>query len=434
VKTSTKAPSPGPGAEAEALIKEARRRQRRRYAATGLAVVAVLAGALGAFADLHGASRPQPEGQSRPRPVASQSARPPVPGPIPRTVDTTVLMWPTGYPAFSSAGGPPVSVDNLSTGRVSQQQKPAISAGDYQPFLITVGRWLVYVGNGATAIRDDLKGRPRALGTSPFFAPSAAPGHIWLQYHVRRLESVRSVPVTGGRPGPRITLPKDAWLVEGTDAGLLLRDRRGGLELWNPGAEPRTLPHSAFWGNGFDASPQLIVYGTGCMDYETAKNAQHGEAGTGYDACRVLRAFNVVTGKLASFRAPQGTAGWVPNGFGLVSAIAPGDRMIAAYAAVRPPGQGRTRLYVLPLTGTRRRARAVPSSAAFLYARTGWSVRGSWLLYQGPGQHLWAYQVTTGRVRSSATPCCQYTVMATVRSPSARGAGDHRAGVIGSDP
>jgi hypothetical protein len=328
-------------------------------------------------------------------------------------------MWPVGYPAFSSAGGPPAYFDDLSTGHLSQRQNPAISAGDFQPLLITVGRWFVYVGKGTTAIRDDLKGGPRALGTSPFFAPSAAPGHVWLQYQVRRLEAVRSVAVTGGPPGPAITLPKGAWLVEGTDAGLLLRNRRGRLELWNPGAQPTALPHSALGGfEGFAASARLVSYGSGCTSYETARNASY-EPNAGYDACRVLRVVNVVTGKLRSFAAPPGTAGWVPNGFGLVSAVRPGDRMIAAYAAMRPQGDGRTRLYVLRLTGARRPVTAVPSSAAFLYARTGWSARGSWLLYQGPGKHLWAYQVTTGRLRSSGTPCCQYTVMATVRSPRA---------------
>jgi hypothetical protein len=58
----------------------------------------------------------------------------------------------------------------------------------------------------------------------------------------------------------------------------------------------------------------------------------------------------------------------------------------------------------------------VPSSAAYLFARTAWSATGSWLLYQGPGQHLWAYQVTSGKIRASATSCCQYTVM--VAAPS----------------
>ncbi len=418
MKASTVVPSPGPGAGAEALIKEARRRRRRRYAATCLAVVAVLAvlaGALGAFAGHRGSSHPRPASGPRVKPAA----RPQVPGPIPRSVGTTVLMWPVGYPAFSSAGGPPAYFDDLSTGHLSQRQNPAISAGDFQPLLITVGRWFVYVGKGTTAIRDDLKGGPRALGTSPFFAPSAAPGHVWLQYQVRRLEAVRSVAVTGGPPGPAITLPKGAWLVEGTDAGLLLRNRRGRLELWNPGAQPTALPHSALGGfEGFAASARLVSYGSGCTSYETARNASY-EPNAGYDACRVLRVVNVVTGKLRSFAAPPGTAGWVPNGFGLVSAVRPGDRMIAAYAAMRPQGDGRTRLYVLRLTGARRPVTAVPSSAAFLYARTGWSARGSWLLYQGPGKHLWAYQVTTGRLRSSGTPCCQYTVMATVRSPRA---------------
>jgi hypothetical protein len=217
----------------------------------------------------------------------------------------------------------------------------------------------------------------------------------------------------------------------------LLRQGRTtpGLQLWNPGAAPATLPHSApDSSEGFDASARLVSYGSGCTSYETAGNARY-EPNAGYDACRVLRVDNVVTGKLRSFPAPPGTAGWVPNGFGLVSAIRPGDRMMAAYAAVRPQGDGRTRLYVLRLTGARRRVTAVPSSAAFLFARTGWSARGSWLLYQGPGVHLWAYQVTTGRVRSSRASCCQYTVMASVASRPGRGAGqDHRAGAAGSGP
>jgi ferric-dicitrate binding protein FerR (iron transport regulator) len=50
---------PAPAPDAEALIKEARRRQRRRYAATGVAVVAVLAAAVGAFAGSRGASSPR---------------------------------------------------------------------------------------------------------------------------------------------------------------------------------------------------------------------------------------------------------------------------------------------------------------------------------------------------------------------------------------
>jgi len=106
--------------------------------------------------------------------------------------------------------------------------------------------------------------------------------------------------------------------------------------------------------------------------------------------------------------------------------------MIAAYAATRPLGQGRVRLFVMRLTaGTHRPVPVpVPSSSAHLFARTAWSAHGSWLFYQGPGGHLWAYQVTSGKVAASGTACCQFTVMVAYPSGdrSVRGspAGAHR--------
>jgi hypothetical protein len=124
-----------------------------------------------------------------------------------------------------------------------------------------------------------------------------------------------------------------------------------------------------------------------------------------------------VTGQLTSFAAPPGTAGWVPNGFNLVSAISPAGQTVAAYAALRPQGQGRVRLYLMRITSPSGQPRAVPSSAAYLFARTAWSANGSWLLYQGPGGHLWADQVTSGAIRASSAPCCQYTVMVAAPSP-----------------
>ena len=131
-----------------------------------------------------------------------------------------------------------------------------------------------------------------------------------------------------------------------------------------------------------------------------------------------LQVLDVVTGKLISFPAPPGTAGWVPNGFNLVSAISHDDQRIAAYAAIRPRGTGQVRLYVMRIAGPSKRAMPVPSSAAYLFARTAWSADGTWLLYQGPGGHLWAYQVTSGQTRASSTPCCRYTVMAAAPSRS----------------
>ncbi|MGH3173084.1 MAG: hypothetical protein ACRDPF_04365, partial [Streptosporangiaceae bacterium] len=110
--------------------------------------------------------------------------------------------------------------------------------------------------------------------------------------------------------------------------------------------------------------------------------------------------------------------GWVPDGFNLVSAISRDGQMIAAYAAIRPRGAGQARLYVMRIASPSRQAMPVPSSAAYLFARTAWSADDTWLLYQGPGGHLWAYQVTSRQTRASSTPCCQYTVMAAAPSRS----------------
>ena len=160
-----------------------------------------------------------------------------------------------------------------------------------------------------------------------------------------------------------------------------------------------------------------MAYGTGCTSQSTAPDAPQ-DPNAGYDTCRALQVLDVVTGKLISFPAPPGTAGWVPDGFNLVSAISRDGQMIAAYAAIRPQGAGQARLYVMRIAGPSRQAMPVPSSAAYLFARTAWSADDTWLLYQGPGGHLWAYQVTSGQTRASSTPCCQYTVMAAAPSRS----------------
>ena len=397
---------PGTGTPPEALIKEARSRQRRRRVAIGAAVVAVLGSAAGVAAGLREPGSSQRPGAGSPGQAAS------VPAPIPRSLGTTVLMWPAG---FGSCCGP-VAVDNLSTGRLTQSQEPDISVGDFQPLLAQIGRWLVYVGDGTTAIRDDLSGKPRVLGTTPFFVPAADPGRVWL---FRSRDGGKGpiqawqVPVAGGAPGPVVTLPAGAYLpaIRGTDAGLLLQVPRG-VALWRPGGKLRLLPYSSPGGisYGFDATARLVAYGTGCTSQAIAPDAAE-DANEGYVTCAMLRILDVVTGRLVSFAAPPGTAGWVPGGFNLASAISPAGQMIAAYAAVRPPGQGRVRLYVLPVTGPSAQPAAVPSSAADLFARTAWSAKGSWLLYQGPGGHLWAYQATSGAVRASSTACCRYTVM-----------------------
>jgi hypothetical protein len=404
-------------AEPEDLIKEARRRQRRRWLAAGAAGVVAIAAATYLVTGLAGhrhsraSARTHPE-KTTPAPLVR------TPPPIPRSIGTTVLWWPAGLGQCCGA----VAVDNLTTGRITQGQEPDIAEGDFQPLLTRVGDWFVYVGNGVSAIRDDLSGHPRVLGPAWSFAPAATPDDVWLfrtRNDTQGPIQARLVPVAGGSPGPPITLPTGAWLpvVRGTDAGLLLPGWRGhsALALWNPGSAPRTLPYSPSSAFGFDATPRLVAYGTGCSTQVTAPSDPY-EPNAGYDMCKMLRVFDVVTGKLTSFPAPPGTGGWVPNGFNLVSAISHDNRLIAAYAATLPQGSGHVRLYVLRVTSPASRPTPVPMSAAFIFARTAWSANDSWLLYQGPGEHLWAYQVTSGRTAASSTACCRYTVM--VAAPS----------------
>jgi hypothetical protein len=404
----------------ELLIREARRRQRRRRLAALMVVVAAAGTYL--IARTAAGSRSHPKQETALRRVVG------APAPIPRNVGTTLLMWPAGYPAFGPGGGPSAYVDDLSTGRLTESEQPAIGSGDFQPLATLVGRWLLYVGDGAVnAIRDDLTGRPRVLATTPFLAPAAAPGRVWLfkvghgmrgSVRVWTIRAWTEAP-SGGRPSRPITLPAGATLpaVRGTDAGLLLQLPQG-LALWNPGGgAPRSLPSSSNFTDGFDATSRLVAYGTSCTTQVTAQNAAQPNAG--YDTCKALQVLDIVTGKLVSFPAPAGTGGWVPAGFNLVSAISHDDRMIAAYAALRPQTAGQVRLYVMQTAGLSRRAKLVPSSVAYLFARTAWSANDTWLLYQGPAGHLWAYQVTSGQTRASSTPCCQYTVM--VAAPSRSG-------------
>ena len=401
---------------ADALIREARRRQRRRYLAAGLAVL-VLAMA-GAYARWSGVSAPAGP-DSSPQPAASRAAGSPGPAAIP-PIGTDLLMWPLGAPlGVGPAAGPPFVVDNLRTGQVAQRGTPDLCCGDYQPLLAAVGGWLVYAGNGATAIRDSLTGRPRVLGRTSFFAPSAVPGAVWLEYyHGTRAVMARQVPVAGGPAGPPLTLPAGTQLVRGTEAGLLLQARTGALRLWSRGGAPRTLPFSPIWPDGFDATGLLVAYGTDCHTDWVAASANGGSA-SGYPACLVLRVLNVRTGKVSSFLTPRGTDGWVPHEFGLESSISPRDTMLAARAVIPSATGDRTALFVLRLTGRHRRPSAVPFSAGSVFSKAAWSVDSDWLFYQGPAGRLWAYQIASGAVRSSSVPCCRYTVMVTVPAPNA---------------
>jgi len=124
----------------------------------GLAVAAVLAGAAGVVAGIGSPAAPRRVSHPRPGPSAPAISRPALPGPIPRSVATTVLMWPVvahgEYPTFGPHYGPPAYLDNLATRRLWRRHKPAFGAGDFQPYLVQAGRWLVYVGGRTCGCRN----------------------------------------------------------------------------------------------------------------------------------------------------------------------------------------------------------------------------------------------------------------------------------------
>ena len=314
-------------------------------------------------------------------------------------------MWPVGAGQDGT-----IYLDNLRTGRLSWAT-PVVDPGEYQPIMLVDDR-IIYVTNSGVFANDVLTGKTLVLGQPPF-APAAQPGQVWLTYGWSG-RVVRPVSVLGGRPGLRTVLPRGTQLIAGTDAGLLLQgDDLASLWLWKPGTAPRRLPYSRL-AQAFAVSPRMVAYDTGCVEEGTSPYLTYG-GNYGYNACKTMRVFDVVTGRLRSFPAPPGTIGWVPSHGGFWSASAISTAMIAAKAVVAPASQGIAREFVLHVTGRDRRATAVPSSTAFLLSVTAWSTDGSWLFYQGPGERMWAYQVRTGEVRSSRIRCCQYATMATFR-------------------
>ena len=396
-------------AEAEALIREARRRQRRRYALAG-GVIAVFAGAVTVALAGTGPSPPAARGPSSSPTRAPLAIGVRQPAQIPESVNTTLVMWPVEGDQY---GG--LYVDNLRARHFWEPDAPAMDPGEFQPVL-PVGRWIIWSDGAIHVVSAAHPGHPTVLAKTWWFAPSLTPGHVWLQYGFSRhgQNYARLVAVPGGQAGPPIPLPRGYFVIEDTDAGLLVQVNDNHLAIWKPGSAPVVLPFSAPL-NPVAASARTIAYDTGCRYASTARSLPT-YGGMGYPVCRSLRVYDVVTGRLRTFAKPDGTIGWLPNragdDFWSFTDIAPSGRLMAAHAALAPAGRGIARVYVLRLARAGAKAKRVPSSAAFLLSEMAWSHGSSWLFYQGPGGHLWAYQPATGLVRSSQVPCCNYEVLA----------------------
>lgn len=406
-----------PELEVEALIKEARDRQRRRRRTIALILFAVAVTTLGAFAI---SVRLGVRGSTR-RAEGPRSS-----GSVLRGVGTALLMWPAGAPNFGDlpggGSGTTANLVNLATRQVALRRIPGIAGGDFSDALLPVGRWLVYVSDsGVSVIADDLNGSPRVLGNAAWFVPSAVTGSVLL-IHVDSSavpRSVRSASVATGSLGPVIELPKRTQVViESTDRGLLLQFPHQ-LDLWRPGGRPTELSYlSHGYSLAIAANPRLVAFGTSCKSEEATNGFPNGPVG--YSACAMLRVIDVVSGRRLSFPAPRGTLGWVPgeSQAGLETTIAPDRSMLAAQAAIAPAHGGRTRLFVVHLGRGHKLPTAAPLSTAREGTDVAWSIRGSWLLYQGPGVRLRAFRPTTGQSRTLGERCCQTAAMVAVRSSS----------------
>jgi hypothetical protein len=89
-------------------------------------------------------------------------------------------------------------------------------------------------------------------------------------------------------------------------------------------------------GAGFASTARLVAYGSGCRIEEATSGFPR--TPVGYEVCARLNVIDVATRARLAYPVPPGTAGWVPDGFGVETAIAPNDRLLAAAAAIAPVG------------------------------------------------------------------------------------------------
>ena len=137
-----------------------------------------------------------------------------------------------------------VSVVDFDTGKVADHELPEYGSGDAQYKLVRVGDDLVFRGHrgrdyGAFAVDAALRGRPRNLGRSWYFVPSATPGRVWLTSLDRRrresrqlLSGVREVDLEGNVTA-RAAHPPDHWLSGALTSGLVFQHDHG-LSVWDP--------------------------------------------------------------------------------------------------------------------------------------------------------------------------------------------------------
>jgi hypothetical protein len=339
VKTVLPGWLPDAGTEPEALIREARRRQRRRWLAAGMAMVTVIAGAAAVIAGSGAGSRPRPPGSptAAPSPLPTKPAR--MTGqPLPRDAGLWLLLgghrpaWlsvPTGR--TEPIRGLPQRGNGYQLIRIAggwaAQPFPAFACDNCAPGPLPV----YYVADGSRVASR--------IGAADLTAPAATPGALWLVSYRRGADmstaagNAQEVSVTGATLGPRLRLPAGYVIDQGTRTGLLLVQELAGsgpvrYELWDPGT--RRVTRSFV--NLIAASRAEIAWMPGCTT-----------------SCRV-HVLDLRSGRAEEISLPERSQAWIGGAF------SPDGRLLALQVTARVTADGRaaaTRLMVATVASGR---------------------------------------------------------------------------------
>ena len=383
-----------PGAPAEeAVIKEARRRQRRRQVAIGAGVVLALAGGVAA---LRGTSPPRP-------PSAHHSTS--LPKQLPAKMTGLPMPAGTNLRLLLDAAPNRTGMGQAAWYSTATRQREPIAH-------LPPANWLFNrVGGGWSVITSrqsspcaayQCAGPPRQvyfiadgsltatrIGAGFWVLASGRDGAVWLVSYPRSTDNIRTTPAriqlvsTTGQPlSPRYRLPA-AYLVVGGGVGnyLLLTPVRSrppyASELW----DPRTGQVVRRVDNPFAAGPGQIAWSPGCrgchaqvLNVSTGKSVAipiHGGQLSGFfsDDGRLLamqpvngdgplsvfdtqtRALNVIPGTALRFSEAESFS-WQNGGHRLIVLAEPGNSFSdTAQLGYWDPGDTRLRVATIRITG-----------------------------------------------------------------------------------
>ena len=383
-----------PGAPAEeAVIKEARRRQRRRQFAIGAGVVLALAGGVAA---LRGTSHPRPPSAHHSTSSPKQLPAKMTGLPMPAGTNLRLLL----ETAFKQTGM--VQAAWYSTATRQREPIAHLPAANYD-FNRVGGGWSVITSRQSSPCAAyQCAGPPRQvyfiadgsltatrIGAGFWVLASGRDGAVWLVSYPRSTDNIRTTPAriqlvsTTGQPlSPRYRLPA-AYLVVGGGVGnyLLLTPVRSrppyASELW----DPRTGQVVRRVDNPFAAGPGQIAWSPGCrgchaqvLNVSTGKSVAipiHGGQLSGFfsDDGRLLamqpvngdgplsvfdtqtRALNVIPGTALRFSEAESFS-WQNGGHRLIVLAEPGNSFSdTTQLGYWDPGDTRLRVATIQIPG-----------------------------------------------------------------------------------